>query len=424
LPLSLEEYETWVTHELENILRPVRAKASKLLDETAKAERESKEFFGGLSRKAEREMNTKRDAASYRAARMVGQGAGQALEQMNQIHTGQQVNWENLKIAKDDVSISVRSLREIRNRTGAQLSGFYILDMRSFSGVVERLAKNGERLAAFLEGEGSNLQKARTINGIIDSLKNARQNVLDQQQETINLQKQKAALESSIKASVNQSDALSNRPDLAEVLAIEKQLRKESRNFRTEVLAHLQRPIRRLREISERGDFPIEQEQRESISLYLQKPYKSFLSPATGKYLKPILENMKRAIDTGKMEFKARKTARISNQLKQLTTTSYLSEKQSHGISLLERRRKLLQKPECKTIYVERKQILSRIDSSEKELETLEARLRSTYDTIRISDQRLSELAVLAENRTREYLKRDVQLERSAPSIPGYELPK
>jgi hypothetical protein len=334
------------------------------------------------------------------------------------------VNWENLKIAKDDVSISVRSLREIRNRTGAQLSGFYILDMRSFSGVVERLAKNGERLAAFLEGEGSNLQKARTINGIIDSLKNARQNVLDQQQETINLQKQKAALESSIKASVNQSDALSNRPDLAEVLAIEKQLRKESRNFRTEVLAHLQRPIRRLREISERGDFPIEQEQRESISLYLQKPYKSFLSPATGKYLKPILENMKRAIDTGKMEFKARKTARISNQLKQLTTTSYLSEKQSHGISLLERRRKLLQKPECKTIYVERKQILSRIDSSEKELETLEARLRSTYDTIRISDQRLSELAVLAENRTREYLKRDVQLERSAPSIPGYELPK
>ncbi len=403
--------------ELETILRPVRTKATKFLDDSAKAVREARDFFQSLSRKAEREMGTKRDAASYRAARIIGHGAGQALELVKQIETPPEVSWESLKILKDDLSTSVRSLRDIRARTASELSGFYILDMRSFSGIVDRLAKNAERLTAFLDGEGSNLQKARTINGIIESMKTARHEVQDKQEEAALLQREQSAGEASIKQLMIQTDELANNPELGEVLAIERELRKESRSFRTETLAHLQRPMRRLREISERGDFPIDSEQREALSTYLLVPYKSFLSPDRGKYLKPILENMRNAIESGKMEFKPRKIARISHQLRQLITTTQLSEKQKRGIRLLARRKELLRNAECKNMYVQRKEILAKIESEKRELETLETKLRSAYETVKLSDQRLSELALLAETKTREYVRREVLLEHSVRTV-------
>ena len=403
--------------ELEGILRPVKTRATKFLDDSAKAVREAGDFFRSLSRKAEKEMGTKRDAASYRAARIIGHGAGRALELVRQIETPPEVSWESLKILKDDLSTSVRSLRDIRARTGAELSGFYILDMRSFSGIVERLAKNAERLTAFLDGDGSNLQKARTINGIIESMKTARDEAQDKQKEAALLQGEQTAREASIKKLIIQTEELASNPLLNEVLAIEKEIRKESRTFRTETLAHLQRPMRRLREISERGDFPIDTEQREALSKYLLAPYKSFLSPASAKYLKPILENMRNAIESGKMEFKPRKTSRISNHIRELITTTQLSEKQRHGIRLLARRRELLQSPECKNMHIQRKEMIARIESEKRELETLETKLLSAHETVKLSDQRLSELALLAENKTREYVRREIQLEHSTSPV-------
>ena len=395
------------------MLRPIKARATKLRDETSKAVNEAMTFFESLAAKAEREMATKKDAASYRAARLIGHGATQGLETTKKIETQRDITWDNLRILKDDVSTTVRSLRDIRHRTSAELSGFYILDMRSFSGVTERLAKNGERLAAFLDGEGSSLQKARSVNGIIQSMREAREEAMAKQLELQQIIKDTTLAESSLKELTNETELLAKNPGLNEILSIEKELRRESRAFRTETLAHLQRPMRRLREISERGAFPIEPDQREAISQYLKSPYKSFLSPSTGKYLQIILENMKRALDSGKMEFKSRKAIRISNQLKQLIETGQLADKQKHGVDLVTRRRRLLADPEIRRIYNERKYQLQRIDASKKNLETLETRLINAKNVLYTTEQRISQLAELAENKTREYMKQDVHLERS-----------
>ncbi|TMI36092.1 hypothetical protein E6H26_05300 [Candidatus Bathyarchaeota archaeon] len=120
--LKIDEYSPWISRELDKTLRPTRSKASKLIDEAARSLSDARDFYDGLARKGERDMASKKDAASYRAARVIG-------------HAGQQA------AALSSASRSIRSLRDSASR---ELSGFYLLDQRSFSGTLDRVARSAD----------------------------------------------------------------------------------------------------------------------------------------------------------------------------------------------------------------------------------------------------------------------------------------
>src|SRR5207245_10267162 len=124
-------------------------------------------------------MSTKKDAASYRAARVIAHGAHEAASRVKEVVIPPDPNWESLKIVKDGLSVVSRSIRDLRDSTARELSGFYILDMRSFGGTLDRIAKSGERLASFLEGEGSKLQRARRMTGSDERMKKARKELTE-----------------------------------------------------------------------------------------------------------------------------------------------------------------------------------------------------------------------------------------------------
>jgi hypothetical protein len=191
----------------------------------------------------------------------------------------------------------------------------------------------------------------------------------------------------------------------------ERELRKESRAFRAETLAHLQRPLRRLSDLSQRGEYPLSTDERDALSSFVNSPYKSFLSKSTGEYLTKILENMKNAIDSGKMEFKPKKTGRVSVQLNQLIGTTHLAEKQEKGRRLLARRRELLRSPDCKDTYERRKGLLSKIEEIRKEELDLQERMKSATSMTEAVNKRLEELLKQAEMKTREYVGQAVDLE-------------
>jgi hypothetical protein len=411
LRLTIEEYGPWISNELDSQLRSTRSKAAKLLDEARRAVREAGSFYEELARKGDRDMASKKDAASYRAARLIGHGAHEAAARVKEIVIPGDTNWESLKIVKDSLSVASRSIRDLRDSTARELSGFYILDMRSFGGALDRIAKSGERLASFLEGEGSKLQRGRTMTGIVESVKTTRKELEEKAQELSAIKRDLTGLgrsESELTSKVNQLEANAN---LREALEIERELRKESRAFRAETLAHLQRPLRRLADLAQRGEYPLGSDEREALSAFVKSPYKSFLSKSTGEYLTKILENMKKAIDSGKMEFKPKKTGRVSVQLNQLIGTTHLTEKQVKGRRLLTRRRELLRNPECKDMYERRKGLLSKIEETRREELELQEKMKSASSMTDAVNKRLIELLKQAEMKTREYVGQEVELE-------------
>jgi hypothetical protein len=411
LRLTIEEYGPWISDELDNQLRSTRSKAAKLVDEAKRAVSEAGSFYEDLGRKGDRDMATKKDAASYRAARLIGHGAHEAAARVKEIVIPNDTNWESLKIVKDSLSVASRSIRDLRDTAARELSGFYILDMRSFGGALDRIAKSGERLATFLEGEGSKLQRARTMTGIVESIKIARKDLDEKARELSAIKKELEGLtrsQSELTSKVNQLETDAN---LREVLDTEKELRKESRAFRAETLAHLQRPLRRLADLAQRGEYPLGSDEREALLSFVKSPYKTFLSKSTGEYLTKILENMKKAIDSGKMEFKPKKTGRVSVQLGQLIGTSHLSAKQEKGRRLLARRRELLRSRDCKDKYEHRRSLLSKLEETKKEELEVQERVKSATSMTDALNRRLIELLKQAESKTLEYVGKDVDLE-------------
>jgi hypothetical protein len=416
LKIRIDEYDTWLDQELEKALRPTKNKAGKLSDDARRALDEGRSFFEELSRKADGNLATKKDPISYRAARVVGRVARDGVSGIEKIQTPQEVSWDSFKVLRDNLSNTARSLRESRNNTQREIHGLYLLDMLSFSGTVERIAKVGEKISQFLEGDGENLQRARTLTSIVETIHQIGLQLDEKKKESIELERAREGLSSATKELSSELEKITSNDSLKQVLEIEKELRKESREFRTDTLTHLRRPLRKLRDLSQRGEIALRLEEREALGEYIQSPYRSFLSRNSGPYLTPILTNLKSALDSGKMGFSHRKTTRVVVQLDQLTTTEHLSQKQSKGRNLLGQRQRLLHDPTCKNLYLERKIVLKKIDDGKKDELQATERLHLAEEKIKALNRHFEELLVQAESKTKEYLSRDIQLERPRPS--------
>ena len=415
MKIRIDEYDNWLDKELEKALRPTRSKAGRLSDDARRALDEARGFFEELSRKADGNLATKKDPISYRAARVVGRVAREGVSGIEKIQIPQEVSWDSFKVLRDNLANTARSLRESRNNTQREIHGLYLLDMLSFSGVVERIAKVGEKISNFLEGDGENLQRAKTLTSIVETIHQVGLQLDEKRKESIELERTREGLSSTVRELSSELEKITSNDSLKQVLEIEKELRKESREFRTDTLTHLRRPLRKLRDLSQRGEIALRSEEREALGEYIQSPYRSFLSRNSGPYLTPILTNLKSALDSGKMGLSHRKTTRVVVQLDQLTTTEHLSQKQSKGRNLLGQRQRLLHEPTCKNLYLERKIVLKRInDGKNDELQATE-RLRFAEERIRALNKHFEELLVQAESKTKEYLSRDVQIERPRP---------
>ncbi len=307
MKIRLEEYDNWLEQELQKALRPTKNKAGKLSDDARRALDEARSFFGELSRKADGNLTTKKDPISYRAARVVGRVARDANSSIEKIQIPQEVSWDSYKVLRDNLSNTARSLRESKNNTQREVHGLYLLDMLSFSGIVERIAKVGDKTSQFLEGDGENLQRAKTLTGIVETIHQIGVQLNEKKKESVELERTRERLSSAVKELLSEMEKITSNDSLKQVLEIEKE-------FRTDTLTHLRRPLRKLRDLSQRGEIALRAEEREALGEYIQSPYRSFLSRNSGPYLTPILTNLKSALDSGKMGFSwTRRRKRASN---------------------------------------------------------------------------------------------------------------
>ena len=409
--IRFEEYPKWLSTELDKLVKPTTVKGRRLIDESIRALDEGREFFDRLSRKGDRDMAGKKDPVSYKAARLVGHSGREAQQMFAKAQPPNEVTWESLKAFKDQLSSLSKTLRETRAKTVAQLSGFYLLDMRSFGGVNDRILKQSERITHFLEGEGSTLQKARTLTSSLTEAEAVSHEISEQVREGSDLARQRESMKTASATLASNLDKIDNDPLVKELLSTEKTLRNESRQFKTEQLAHLKRPLRRLGELSERGEVPLGPDARDALRQIIVTPYRSFLSERTGSYFVSIMESLRVATTSGKMGLKPRKAARVLAQLDQLTSKE-TSRLQTDGRRLLSRRKQLFQNPNCRLLYESRKEIIDQMGREKKAIEDVMEKERALDARSKLLRSRLDEILELLGSKTHQYTGQEVQLEK------------
>jgi hypothetical protein len=381
--VEIDKLEEWLRHALTSRITQAERERDKLLADIAKAVEALPDYCNQLSKKADQDMESKHEnRAQYKAAK--------ALSRLTTLIAG---ICKSVSIPKDKDSTSLRTLQRELSRTaseGAQLRSeylhqirpFYIIDMMTFGGNIDKLRRLSEELHNFLMGHGGILKSLEELNEKMKSL-----NRLRSTRDSISAQRR--TVEEKL-TETKRTDGLL-RQQVAQIRQNQKmreyiQIDRHLRDLRVELLrtgfSRLGRPLRKLGSLSERGNYPLPIEVRESAKEYLRRPFATFLSEQEGyPKLKSVMSALSNAVSSGKLALKQREAKKVTDRSEQVISHNSLLAIQTEAKALKQRYDQCLTDQETASLVQAMKTLRQKGRSNLTLVKGLEDELRRTIET-------------------------------------------
>jgi hypothetical protein len=178
--------------------------------------------------------------------------------------------------------------------------------------------------------------------------------------------------------------------------------------------SRLGRPLKKLISISERGDYPLPIEVRESAKEYVRKPFATFLSEESGyPRLKSVMSALAGAVESGKLALKQREAKKVIERTEQVVPGNSLSK--VHELSR-ERKRtyeQLIAGKETAALVEQLRGLRAEGRANRAAHDELQAELQRAFENERRSDEQVSSLLAEIEKFSRKLSGADVKLELS-----------
>ena len=322
------ELQDWLRDALGSNLSQAEREREKLTSEIGRGVDSLRDFCSQLARKAEQDMETKRDnRAQYRASKAVARLTTILPDMCKDFIIPEQKNSNNLRNLQRETSKLASEAARTREEWLRQIRPYYIIDMMTLGGNIDKLRRLSDELHNFLMGRGAVLRSLEDIDQKLEALSKlqaAREATLAQRK----------IVEERIKESEQTDETLRKR--LKDVRVNQKMMRfleidAELRKLRSELLrtgfSRLGRPIKKLISISERGDYPLPIEVREAAREYARKPFTTFLSEEDGyPRLKSLMEALSGAVSSGKLALKQREAKKVIERSERVVRENSLSQ--------------------------------------------------------------------------------------------------
>ena len=285
-----------------------------------------RDFCAQLAHKGEQEMEAKREnRAQYRAAK--------AVARLTTIIPGLCKDF-NLPTSKD--STSLRGLQRETSKLASeaartreewlrQIRPYYILDMMTLGGNIDKLRRLGEELHNFLMGRGAILHSLEELDDKLSSLKKS-QSLKETASSQRHSVEEKIAETNRVGKSLKaQFDEIRRNPRIVEFLEADSELRKLRSELIWRGFSRLGRPLKKLISISERGDYPLSTDVRESTKEYVRRPFATFLTEENGyPRLKSVMSALSGAVSTEKLALKGREAKKVIERSEQIVSGNSL----------------------------------------------------------------------------------------------------
>jgi len=318
----------WLRDALGSNLSQAEREREKLTSEIGRGVDSLRDFCSQLARKAEQDMETKRDnRAQYRASKAVARLTTILPDMCKDFIIPEQKNSNNLRNLQRETSKLASEAARTREEWLRQIRPYHIIDMMTLGGNIDKLRRLSDELHNFLMGRGAVLRSLEDIDQKLEALSKlqaAREATLAQRK----------IVEERIKESERTDETLRKR--LKDVRVNQKMMRfleidAELRKLRSELLrtgfSRLGRPIKKLISISERGDYPLPIEVREAAREYARKPFTTFLSEEDGyPRLKSLMEALSGAVSSGKLALKQREAKKVIERSERVVRENSLSQ--------------------------------------------------------------------------------------------------
>jgi hypothetical protein len=325
--VPVSNLEVWVKKKLSSEISQAERERDKLLSEIARALDVLPQTCGQLSRKGEQDMEMKRNnRAEYRAAKSVVRLTGIIQNMCGSAGIVSSKDSASLRNLQREISKLASDCARSREEWLRQIRPYYIIDMMTLGGNIDKVKRLAEELHGFLMGRGSVLRSLEELEEKLHSLTEFR-NVKESKSSS------KRTLEERIKETVRidhdlrkEVEAVRANPKMAEYLSIDSKLKELRGELLRTGFSRLGRPLKKLISISERGTYPLPVEVRDSAKEYVKKPFTTFLTEDEGyPRLKAVISALSVAVSSGKLALKQREAKKVVERNEQIVTGESLA---------------------------------------------------------------------------------------------------
>lgn len=316
----------WLRSSLSSNLTQVERERDKLVAEISKTITALPEYCMQLSRKAEQDMETKREnKAQYRASKAVSRLIQIISNMCGSVNTPSDRNTTMLRSLQRQTSKVASDAARSREEWLQQIRPYYIIDMMTLGGNIDKVRRLGEELHGFLMGRGALLRSLEEVNDKLSELAKLtdnRDSVTSQRKSVEHQLTEIKRQEMELRTKIHE---IRQNPRIKEYIQTDTELR----SLRTDLLvtgfSRLVGPLRKLISISERGNYPLLIEVREAAKEYLRKPFTTFLKEGDGyPKLKAVMAALSDAVSSNKLALKQRESKKVIERSEQVVSANSL----------------------------------------------------------------------------------------------------
>jgi len=318
---------SWLRSNLGSSLSQAERERDKLTAEIGRALDSLRDFCKQLALKAEQEETKRDNRAQYRAAKAIVRLTTILPNMCKDFTIPEQKNSTNLRNLQRDTSKFASDAGKTREEWLRQIRPYHILDMMTLGGNIDKLRRLSDELHTFLMSRGTILRSLEEIDGKLESLiklQAAKDSATAQRKRE---EERIAEAERKDQTLRTQLKTVRTNPKVVRILEFDSELRRLRDELLRTGFSRLGRPIKKLISISERGEFPLPIEVRETAREYASKPFATFLSETEGyPRLKKLMQALSASVSSGKLSLKQREAKKVTERSDQVVAADSLAQ--------------------------------------------------------------------------------------------------
>ncbi|MGA2626044.1 MAG: hypothetical protein ABSF63_03155 [Candidatus Bathyarchaeia archaeon] len=411
--VAVTKLQDWLRDSLGSNLSQAERERDKLVSEIKRGVDSLRGFCDQLIRKAEQDMETKRDnRAQYRASKAVARLTSIIPDMCKDFNIPTLKDSTSLRNLQRDTSKLASEAARSREEWLRQIRPYYILDMMTLGGNIDKLRRLGDELHNFLMGRGALLRSLEDVNEKIDSLNKMKQSeelAASQRKSLEGMLKETNRLDESLRL---QAESVRGNPKVTRFLEVDSELRRLRGELIRTGFSRLGRPLKKLISISERGDYPLPVEVRESAKEYIRKPFTTFLAETDGyPRLKSVMSALSGGVSSGKLALKQREAKKVIERSEQVISGNSLSNIHESAKKAKLTYDQILSDQETKALVQQLTDLRKRGKENRSSQEELKAELERAIENEKHAGEQINSLLREIENFARKLSSTDLKLQ-------------
>jgi len=383
----------WLRSNLGSSLSQAERERDKLTSEIGRAMDSLRDFCKQLGTKAEQEETKRDNRAQYRAAKAIVRLTTILPDMGKDFTIPEQKNSTTLRNLQRGTSKFASDAARTREEWLRQIRPYHILDMMTLGGNIDKLRRLSDELHNFLMGRGAILRSLEEIDGKLESLTKlqvAKDSATAQRKAEEERIAEAERTDQTLRAELK---TVRTNPKVVRILEFDSELRRLRDELLRTGFSRLGRPIKKLISISERGEFPLPIEVRETAREYANKPFATFLSEANGyPRLKKLMQALSASVSSGKLSLKQREAKKVTERSDQVVAADSLAQIHANAKKAKAAYDECLTDPETKTLVEQLRQIRRRGKANKDSLDELRSDLQRAVTNEHQAEEQITAL--------------------------------